>query len=496
VKRKSLIISGIIALFVSLLIVPIGIWFNKYEIVSSRYVRSFYWESNSPFWSMILSNYYDNMLSVILFWLFVFAVSLFIIYKCFENKTNIDTKNNINENDIEKYKLVKIPSFKSSDIENEISSRKNGLDDGQNNLPSQDATCLSKTEKEIISCHEKFIGRAKNFINKSLNDILLSIQKITKESPDAFYINIKNAPKNEFYKYIIGANQELMRYRSSERKALRDLNRFRQDNQLLREAVYPESKIYHCALVMLIIIIEATINAYFFAQGNDLGLLGGWLQAGIVSILNVSLSFIVGLSIIKEFNHVKVSHRVFAFFGTTICFIILSAFHWMVAHYRDALAFDPDNAYKLALTNFWHPLVSVDAYLLALCGMIITIISTTDGFLFDDRYPGYGKIDRAHKKKEKEYIMKDKEIRAKRVEIQNNAESKIGMHLSSTEDNIKILKELLNNAYLIFGQIEQTDRQSIETTLTCINSYRAANRSVRTENIPEFFNKDPEIKSH
>jgi hypothetical protein len=82
----------------------------------------------------------------------------------------------------------------------------------------------------------------------------------------------------------------------------------------------------------------------------------------------------------------------------------------LVAHYRDALGgSDPDNASTAALnawlTNPVNPLKVSGAESLWLLGLGIafTIIGLVDGYLFEDRYQGYGRFYVEHDRRQRDY---------------------------------------------------------------------------------------------
>ena len=70
--------------------------------------------------------------------------------------------------------------------------------------------------------------------------------------------------------------------------------RLREINVLERPAKEFEGWIKVFTLAIILIAIEAVINAYLFSQGNEFGLLGGWLAAVIVSVVNVGCSAMLG----------------------------------------------------------------------------------------------------------------------------------------------------------------------------------------------------------
>ena len=85
------------------------------------------------------------------------------------------------------------------------------------------------------------------------------------------------------------------------------LRHFRKVNELThREASYPESKVLNIGLILIALVGEAMFNVYFYAQASDLGFLGGWVSALLVSSANVVVSFLIGILCLRYMHHVDI----------------------------------------------------------------------------------------------------------------------------------------------------------------------------------------------
>ena len=76
----------------------------------------------------------------------------------------------------------------------------------------------------------------------------------------------------------------------------RELDAFRARNQLERAARDPEGSaaFLRYSVLALMIVIEGALNAFFFSQGLDSGLLGGFIYAGVLAALNLGAAFVLG----------------------------------------------------------------------------------------------------------------------------------------------------------------------------------------------------------
>src|SRR5207248_502364 len=120
-----------------------------------------------------------------------------------------------------------------------------------------------------------------------------------------------------------------------------ELRHFRATHDLIhREARYPESLVIPLGVVIWVMIGESLMNMYFFSKGNDLGLLGGWFQALIVSLVNALLATGIGGLICMRYRlHCDLASRLIAWAALlSIVVPLLVFFNLAVAHYRDALS--------------------------------------------------------------------------------------------------------------------------------------------------------------
>lgn len=175
-----------------------------------------------------------------------------------------------------------------------------------------------------------------------------------------------------------------------------DLEIFKHKNQLTREALYRDSKILHYSIIFFIVIFETALNAFFLSKGSELGLIGGFFQAFIISLVNL------GFAAFAAFALRNVFHRNWA---RKLCFAVLflgiallaSAFVLGVGHYREALELNPLIASRLAVLNLLGDPTGIhdfNSWIMVIVSGIAVILLTAKFFVVDDRYPGYTAITR------------------------------------------------------------------------------------------------------
>ena len=175
-----------------------------------------------------------------------------------------------------------------------------------------------------------------------------------------------------------------------------DLEIFKHKNQLTREALYRDSKILHYSIIFFIVIFETALNAFFLSKGSELGLIGGFFQAFIISLVNLGFAAFAAFSLRNMFHRNWARKLCFAVMFLAIA-LLASAFVLGVGHYREALELNPLIASRLAMLNLLGDPMGIhdfNSWIMVIVSGIAVILLTAKFFIVDDRYPGYTAITR------------------------------------------------------------------------------------------------------
>jgi hypothetical protein len=281
--------------------------------------------------------------------------------------------------------------------------------------------------------------------------------------------------------------------------AKKDLHNFKNEHTLIRQVRSSAKPLFNWAIVLLIIFAESILNASFFAQGSDLGLLGGIIQAFVIVMINVLVANLVVLLIrrrhITTISSIERSGYTLLTGGLIIGLI---NFHFLVGHYRDALRIDFENAYAFSVLNYsaspFH-LIDFESYILVVMGFLFFIILIIDLYKLKDPYPGYGEVTHRFKEIKEEYdsmnfiILDDDSEMCKSI---NNKIELIKTEANSTYEEIQgiqiTMHKLENKYYEYLNSIKKLATFSIK-------QYRSINSDMRTTPKPKYFDNDIEFDS-
>ena len=183
---------------------------------------------------------------------------------------------------------------------------------------------------------------------------------------------------------------------------------FRAKNGIAEEAHYPESHIWHFAIVAACALVETGVNSFFYE--NSQGLLGGFFVALAVAIVNLGGALALGMSF--RFKNLRDTDKKIAGWLALFAFVALAIYcNALFASFRAEYQFvtDPSNASALRVAftkatdsagrvfTFQMHFGDLLSFILFGIGILLSSFAFYKGYTFDDRYPGYGKRDRAVK---------------------------------------------------------------------------------------------------
>lgn len=383
------------------------------------------------------------------------------------------------------------PSIDSEKIAREMKLEDQGKSRGRQNQPPTDTKDFDHIETGIIERIEELRRKGlENFeTNRRVyNERLARAGYATKEVD----IAAGNA-KGDFGKLVQFWQSRIEATRERLYDTYRWRERFREVNRLERPAKEFEGWIRVFALAIVLIGIEAGINAYLFSQGNEFGLLGGILAAVIVSVVNVGGSAMLGY--MARYIHRR---NWLLKFGGLLFVLIWIAYAVVlnlgVAHFRDGLESgvhwrDAAEAAVPALLASPLHLASIESWLLVGIGALISTLAFRKGWHTDDPYPGYGRVERAVNVARDRYVS---ELEAALEELGARRDEAILELQDASEQVRQGISEAIDT---LFGQstlgahlrsfLDQCDVK----TAHLLAIYRDANRSTRADPAPKSFDR-------
>jgi hypothetical protein len=360
---------------------------------------------------------------------------------------------------------------------------------GDKDLPASGAQAPDATEVSIAHAFEQDAQETAKKANDKLQLYRRQLEKLDVKNEAQSVASKKKRFEVESSALLEECRDNLRPFINKRTALHEEKVSFMARNKLEREADYPESRFLHLATLLIIFALESVLNAFFFAQGSDFGLIGGWVQAMQYAGLNLAIAFFISLFLVRHIHHVSWINRLIGWFGALFLTVEIVSFNLFVGHYRELFAAAPEIAQERAIDNFLASpfgLQTTESYLLFAVGVLFAIIAAIDGYRFDDRYPGFGRIARRLEKASEEYLEEKQQIKQYLADLRDETVNS----LDETRDGV-LQKQ---DEVLDLSSLAETIRSRCEMHLAllqqCCNvviaRYRQLNSAVRSTPPPEY----------
>lgn len=367
-----------------------------------------------------------------------------------------------------------------------------GHADGGGNKPPSDATELSSTEREVVRNFEGAIRARQGEHSKRVDSCHANMAKIFNDSTLESLHGLPAKLTTENLDSKAEESKRLEEIRTNARARELDLKKFKEENKLVREARPQQDILVRVSWIGGIVAVETLLNATFFAAGSERGLLGGAIQAFVISFINVYAAWFCGKHCVPRLNHIKPGVRATGLGGTLLVAGLILVLNIFAGHYRAALEQDPFLAVIQAVLTFRQNFLGIESaqgWLLTGVGLVASTGLSTKIYMSDDPYPGYGEMYRLHKEAQDEWI----EAQAAFIRRMKRNYDRVEAERRTLTDRLTDL-ELQCRKYMdIAHQAAEDFRQyALEQESVCnhvINVYRTANQTMRNTPAPSYFNE-------
>ena len=381
-------------------------------------------------------------------------------------------------------------AIKSKDFQNEISLTERAADQAMNEYPKTTDTELDIHQQNIIDHVSSSITDSRDRILEELNT-LESARNGIENDIEGFSLNqIVETAKNKIIRSKAEWHEILDNARKEEGAALRNYKYFVYKNKLKREASYPDSSVLHWAFIILAVLLESVVNAFFFAGASDLGILGGFFQALFISLSNIGSALLIGIYVIPFKNHVDTKKASRAKLLTAFYIFFVFMFNLLAAHYRTLLEEDALNAKINTIPHMINdPLgINFEAWNLLIIGILFVIVAILKGYKSDDVYPGFGEMHRKYKNASNHQKKKFEAMKSiNRIIDDCIMQAKSFTH--NANQKIKSYKNLISQSEEAFSRYAKEVSMAESTCNNMLWEYRNANVRVRSTKPPKYFSQ-------
>jgi len=358
--------------------------------------------------------------------------------------------------------------------------------------PATDSSALDEIENRIIERIEADNNTAHGTL---LDELRTYKERLTSLDFEGRFATIRQAAPaavSEFRAEAAQGRDEL----HSLRRHLRDLeterDEFRRRHRLKRTARWASggNLTLKVGVLLALFVFEVFLNGFFLAKGSELGYLGGAAEAITFALLNVGVSFLIGVAGVRELNHRNVFRKLFGLIAFLCYLVLLIGLNLALAHYREvsgALMTDAGREVLARLRTAPLAIADLKSWLLFGLGILCSLIAFADSFLIFDPYPGYGPLEQrrghahdAYIRRKNDLIASLLDIRDKAVEILEEANRDLAIRRSEHDSILEGRARVLR---LFAAHQAHLDR----TANALLAVYREANQGTRKTPAPARF---------
>jgi hypothetical protein len=224
-----------------------------------------------------------------------------------------------------------------SRVASELELERQGAERGARNEPDSASTGLDDVELVVI---ERIEAEKKGAQGVLLDELRVYAERLTGlDFEGRFGLIGQPAPEaiGSLRAESAQGRDELHRLRRELVELERERDTFRATHGLSRTArpLSGASKALKIGILAVIVVVEVFINGNFLAKSNELGILGGIVEAFSFASLNVLLSFFLGLVGARQLNHRRYARKAIGAFSIASYVVLIFALNLALAHYRE-----------------------------------------------------------------------------------------------------------------------------------------------------------------
>lgn len=351
---------------------------------------------------------------------------------------------------------------------------------GQGGIPASDAKDLTGPESAALQVIETYRQGYLVWAVARMNILSMDLGKINIEAALNRALNADKEFERKAAGLLSDRHSDIQTLKNAATRATKELEDFKASNGLTTLAQWPAgtTAFMWYSMVVLLVVFEGILNAGFFAQGLNSGLLGGLTYAGVLALINVGIAFIFGKWVVRNLNHIKLAQKIGGALGLFLALGLIVLVGLSIAHFRDAMTAEsvapPISAFEALKTSPFQ-LRDILSWGLFILSITFGVIGLADGYKTDDPYPGYGKISRRTQQVVDDFEAEIEDLREQLEELKNEELESLEEALKSSQADLAVYK----------SRIEEKEAAAIRLSTALQNAENALAallRSFRNEN--------------
>ena len=372
---------------------------------------------------------------------------------------------------------------------------------GEAGLPAPDAKILSGPEAATIQRVEK---ARQDYVDWAVLRFNVLSQNLGRRKVTQSVNRARQADK-EFERKASGLFSEkeglLRKLRETARNRQVELGAFQSRHGLTRQANYliGSSLFLRYACLFLLIAVEGFLNAKIFAHGLDTGLIGGFIEAVILAMVNVFVAFVFGKYAFRYVWHKDWGCKLLGMLSLLFAAAAIILIGLGIAHYRDSLTNEVTDPARSALqTLLANPINLRDAFswVLFIISCVFGLASLFDGLYSDDLYPGFGTISKRSQDANDHLEEEMAGLRWGLESLKDDELKTLDQIIQDSQAAIVVLKSLVEDKKSAASRLCNAMQDADNTLDALLGNFRTENELYRNGAArPGYYDSRPELRA-
>jgi hypothetical protein len=248
-------------------------------------------------------------------------------------------------------------------------------------------------------------------------------------------------------------------------------------------------------LLIVFVLLESIINGMFFAEGSEAGIIGGVMQALVLSVLNVGVAALYAVYGLPLLFHRWRPVKLIGALVTVLFAVWLVGLNLAIGHFRDLFIANAGNVQMTELLNHLTraPLLLSDAKsaILVLLGVALGLLAMIDVAAMRDLYPGYTAIGRERQHAIDHYAEENARSLAAMMQLRDQTVDDMSSAIELIRGSQFAMQQAIDGRTRLHHNLRAYFDHLAVVHERLIQRYRESNRRVRRGEAPLYFRTPP-----
>lgn len=365
---------------------------------------------------------------------------------------------------------------------------------GKEDLPAKNSTRKDEVELKILQRVDDAKVTAFNNLEDQLHHFSIRLASLDFEGQISMIEKVNSESLIDFKGEVVKGKADLHTLRRNLNVADKDLANFQWKNKLDRGAISHGAgkQFMKWSLLVLFFLLEWLANGFLLAEGSRLGFIGGILEAGLFSLLNVMGTVIITMFGIRNLIHKSFLRKLWGIFSLAFYVAFALTLNLVLAHYRELSGNLVDGIGIAAFQSFLENpigLADVKSWMLFGAGLFVSVATMIDTLYLGDPYMGYQAVHNRREEAEAEYKAVQAELIDNLIDLRNQHHENVDQISAQLKARRRDHSDIVAHRAKVINLFKEYHNNLERAANQLVSIYRDTNIATRTSDAPKYFSQ-------